>query len=183
MSHPSTDHGHADDGAVHAHVSSTFFYVAIFSALVFLTILTVGLSYVHLGPANLAIAVVIASIKAALVVLFFMHLRWDSKFNALIFICSLGFIGIFFAYTFSDTGWRDKQYNEAQGARVLPNDGKPAPGGMPPREVKASHGASKGGADKHGAGAGSGAAGGPPAPPQATTPSPGVKQPSVGAPH
>ncbi len=128
---------HADDGAVHAHVSPTIFYVAIFATLVVLTLVTVGVSYVHLGPANLAVAVVIASIKAALVVLFFMHLRWDNKFNSLIFICSLGFIGIFFAFTFSDTDWREKQYNEAQGAKILPADGKPAPGGMPPREIKA----------------------------------------------
>lgn len=167
MSHH--DHADHDDGAVHAHVSPTLFYVGIFAALVVLTIVTVGISYVHLGPANLAVAVVIASIKAALVVAFFMHLRWDNRFNALIFVCSLGFIGIFFAYTFADTGWREKQYNDAQGAKILPSDGKPAPGGMPPREEKA-HDSNKTGADKHGPGAGSGAAGAPHAPSMPTTP-------------
>ena len=163
------DHSeHADDGAVHSHISPTIFYIAIFATLVVLTLLTVGISYVHLGAANLAVAVVIASIKAALVVLFFMHLRWDNKFNALIFVCSLGFIGIFFAYTFSDTGHRDDQYSDVQGARVLQSDGKAAPGGMPAREDMAH--TDKGGAGKSGAAAGSGAAGAAPAPPNPTTP-------------
>lgn len=141
---------HADDGAVHAHVSPTIFYVAIFATLVVLTLVTVGVSYVHLGPMNLAVAVLIASIKATLVVMFFMHLRWDNKFNALIFICSLGFIGIFFALTFSDTEWRTQQYSDAQGAKLLPADGKPAPGGMPAREIAPGHDAK--GHEVHGGG-------------------------------
>lgn len=167
--HDHAEHGH-DDGAVHAHVMPTLFYVGIFGTLVVLTLLTVGVSYVHLGAANLAVAVVIASIKAALVVLFFMHLRWDSKFNALIFICSLGFIGIFFAYTFTDTGWRNEQYSDVQGQKILPANGAPAPGGMPPREHQDSHEGNKAGADKHGAAAGSGAAGAPAAPSMPTAP-------------
>jgi cytochrome c oxidase subunit 4 len=164
------DHSeHPDDGAVHAHISPTIFYVAIFVTLVALTLLTVGVSYVHLGAANLAVAVAIASLKATLVVLFFMHLRWDSKFNAIILISALCFIGIFFAYVFADTDHRDDQYSDVQGQRVLASDGKPAPGGLPPREVEAKH-ENKAGADKNGATAGSGAAGGPPAPPTVTPP-------------
>ena len=120
-------HGH-DDGAVHAHVSSVKFYVGIFLALIALTLLTVGVSYVHLGPANLAVAVVIASLKATLVVMFFMHLRYDSKFNAVIFISGLLFIGVFFAYTLNDTGRRG-EVDDEQGTTVLPSTGKLAPGG------------------------------------------------------
>src|SRR4051812_20372160 len=116
-------HGHDDDGAVHVHVSSVKFYVGIFMTLVCLTLLTVGVSYIHLGPLNLAVAIVIASIKAALVVMFFMHLKYDTKFNALIFVCSLMFIGVFFAYTFNDTGHRGV-VDEANGTQVLPADGK-----------------------------------------------------------
>jgi cytochrome c oxidase subunit 4 len=175
--HADHGHGHADDGAVHAHVSSTLFYVGIFAVLVLCTILTVAVSYVHLGAANLAVAVIIASLKATLVVLFFMHLRWDSKFNALIFICSLGFIGIFFAYVFTDTDWRDRQYNEAQGARVLASDGKPAPGGLPPREEK-PHDTKAGGAE-HGAPAGASA----PAGGGHTPPPPGGTEQHAPAPH
>src|ERR1700742_305056 len=106
MSHHTTadaHHPHADEGAVHAHISSTAFYGAIFAALITLTILTVGQSYVDLGRLNLIVVILIATTKASLVVSFFMHLRYDNKFNALIFISCLFFIGVFFAYTMNDT--------------------------------------------------------------------------------
>src|SRR6266853_1234700 len=89
-------HGKKDDGAVHAHVSSPIFYAAVFSALLVLTITTVGQSYFDFGRLNLAIVIIIASMKASLVVTFFMHLRWDNKFNVLMFISGLCFIGVFF---------------------------------------------------------------------------------------
>lgn len=73
-----------------------------------------ALSYVHLGPLNLAVAVVIAPLKATLVVMFFMHLKYDRTFNALIFVITLMFIGVFFAYTINDTGHRG-QLDSAQG--------------------------------------------------------------------
>ena len=146
----SADHGHghhADDGAVHAHVSSVPFYVGIFGTLVALTVLTVAVSYVHLGALNLAVAIVIASIKASLVVMFFMHLRYDNKFHALIFVCSLMFIGVFFAYTINDTGHRG-QVDLENGTEFLPADGAQAPGGMPsaaPAKHESEHGAQVGG--------------------------------------
>src|SRR3954471_12985567 len=103
----STDaHEHADDGAVHAHISSVPFYVAVFLGLLTLTGITVGQSYVDLGKANLFAVIVIATLKASLVVTFFMHLKWDNKFNALIFLSTLFFIGVFFTYTMNDTEHR-----------------------------------------------------------------------------
>jgi cytochrome c oxidase subunit 4 len=131
-------HGEHDDGAVHAHISSFKFYFAIFVTLITLTIATVGVSYVHLGPANLAVAIVIASIKAALVCLFFMHLRHDNKFHALLFVSSLLFIGVFFAYTVNDTGHRG-EIDEDQGVMTLPATGVPAPGGDTRPEPKHEH--------------------------------------------
>jgi len=144
-------HAH-DDGAVHSHISSARFYVGIFATLVVLTVLTVGISYIHLGALNLAVAIVIASIKASLVVMFFMHLRYDNRFNALIFVCSLMFIGVFFAYTLNDTGHRG-EVDVEQGTEFLPADGKAAPGGMPEmkdegpatRRHESEHGAQVGG--------------------------------------
>jgi cytochrome c oxidase subunit 4 len=123
------DHGHADDGMVHAHVSSIKFYVLILAALMVLTLLTVGVASIHLGKLNLAVAVVIASMKATLVVMFFMHLKYDNKFNATIFVSSLLFIGVFFAYTLNDTDRRG-ELDDAQGSQVLPSTGQVAPGGM-----------------------------------------------------
>ncbi len=127
-------HGHGahdghDDGAVHSHISSVKFYVAILGGLMLLTLLTVGLASVHLGKLNLVVAILIASMKATLVVLFFMHLKYDNKFNATMFICGLFFIGIFFAYTLNDTDHRG-ELDEAQGTQILSKSGEMAPGGM-----------------------------------------------------
>ncbi len=129
-------HGHGlshDDGAVHAHVSSVPFYIAVFLGLLFLTGMTVGQSYVDLGKANIVLVVVIATMKASLVATFFMHLRWDDKFNVLIFIGSLLFIGVFFAYTLKDTDRRGER-DPDQNVHVWEKTGEAAPGGMPKKE-------------------------------------------------
>lgn len=134
MSHPSPTHGSGhghDDGAVHAHVSSSFFYMAVFGALIALTLATVGQSYVDLGKLNLAVVILIASLKASLVVSFFMHLRWDNKFNALMFVSGVFFIGVFFAYTMNDTERRG-ELDADQNVKVLPKTGQEAPGGFEP---------------------------------------------------
>lgn len=124
-------HPHKDDGAVHAHISSTPFYVGVFLTLIVLTVITVGQSYVDLGRMNLVVVVLIATIKASLVVSFFMHLRYDNKFNALIFLSCLFFIGIFFAYTLNDTERRG-EVDPDQNVKVLPKTGEQAPGGFTP---------------------------------------------------
>ena len=141
MSTSGTDaHGHADDGAVHAHISSVPFYVAVFLGLLFLTGMTVGQSYVDLGKANIILVILIATAKASLVVTFFMHLRWDNKFNALIFLVSLLFIGVFFAYTLNDTSSRG-MLDPDQNVKVWEKTGEAAPGGM----LKKAHSAAPGG--------------------------------------
>ena len=71
---------------MHAHVSSAQFYWGIFGALVFLTFLTVLVSYYDFGSANIVIAMAIATAKAGLVATFFMHLRHDNLFNTLTFL-------------------------------------------------------------------------------------------------
>ncbi len=135
------DHGHVahDDGAVHAHVSSVAFYVAVFLGLLTLTGLTVGQSYVDLGKLNIVIVVLIATMKASLVVAFFMHLRWDNKFNALIFISTIFFIGVFFAYTMNDTDRRG-ELDADQNVRVSPKTGENAPGGFIPHAAESAGG-------------------------------------------
>ena len=132
MSHPdhiAADQEHEGQYDVHAHISSVGFYVFILATLMALTILTVGISYIHLGKLNLVVAVVIASIKASLVVTFFMHLKYDNKFNALILVVSLLFIGVFFAYVLNDTDHR-AELDNAQGGKVLDSNGAEAPGGF-----------------------------------------------------
>lgn len=155
----STDVGHgpqhADDGAVHAHISSVPFYVAVFLGLLCLTVITVGQSYVDLGKANLIFVILIATMKASLVVTFFMHLKWDNKFNALIFLSTIFFIGVFFAYTLNDTDKRG-ELDADQNVHVWEKTGEEAPGGMAKKEphtASSTHGNDQSpppGADPHG---------------------------------
>ncbi|MDB4943612.1 MAG: Cytochrome c oxidase polypeptide [Labilithrix sp.] len=155
MDYRTDAHDHVDDGAVHAHISSTAFYVAIFVGLLMLTGLTVGQSYVDLGRLNIVLVVLIATMKASLVVTFFMHLRWDNKFNALMFISSLFFIGVFFAYTMNDTDQRG-EFDSDHNVPVWDKTGEPAPGGFvtkqphTPSPSEPNDHAPPAGADPHG---------------------------------
>ncbi len=59
--------------------------------------------------------------------MFFMHLKYDNKFNSLILISALTFIGIFFALTLNDVDWRE-QLDRQSGNRVFLQSGTDAPG-------------------------------------------------------
>jgi cytochrome c oxidase subunit 4 len=142
-------HGHPDDGRVHAHISSVGFYVFILLTLMSLTVLTVAVSYIHLGKLNLAVAIIIATTKASLVILFFMHLKYDNKFNSMVLLVSLLFIGVFFAYTLNDTD-RRAEIDVDQGSRFLQTTGEEAPGGMEKKKEAEHEGAA--GSGEHGGG-------------------------------
>ncbi len=86
------------------HVVPLKILVGVFAALALLTVITFAASLVDFGEFNLVIALVIAVIKASLVVLFFMHLLWDKPFNAIVFVGCLIFVGLFIGLTLLDTG-------------------------------------------------------------------------------
>ena len=94
------------------HVVPLQVYLAVGVALLFLTVITVLVSFVHLGPFNLVVAIGIATFKAALVALFFMHLFWDNKLYMTVFLASLMFLGIFIIFTMFDTEKRADIYEE-----------------------------------------------------------------------
>ncbi len=128
--HDHDDHGDEEGygkDEVHAHIGSYAQYGAVFLALLGFTLLTVGVASIHLGKANLAVAVIIASLKAALVCTFFMHLKDDNKFNSLILIAAITFIGVFFALTLNDVSYREKLDTQS-GNRVYLESGDQAPG-------------------------------------------------------
>lgn len=62
----------------HGTATSRWIPLAVFAALLLLTVVTVLVSYVDLGLGNVAVALLIASAKASLVALFFMHLKGES---------------------------------------------------------------------------------------------------------
>ncbi len=91
----SHDHSGHDDGRVHAHITPFPFLVAIFMTLVALTVITVAASYVDFGSGNTVIAVLIATVKASLVAVFFMHLRHDKPFHSFVFVMAFVFLEVF----------------------------------------------------------------------------------------
>ena len=100
------------------HISPTSLYVKVLGALFFLTILTYAVSYAELGSISLAVAMIVAVMKAALVATFFMHLKYDDRFNVFIFVSSLLFVAIFFTFTIFDISSRDRLHEvQATGFR------------------------------------------------------------------
>ncbi len=85
------------------HVVPMKTLAAVWVALIVLTVITVAVTYVDLGPFNLVAALAIATVKGSLVALYFMHLRWDRPFNALVFLGALAFVVLFIGLVLLDT--------------------------------------------------------------------------------
>lgn len=90
------------------HVVSPKLYITIFLSLMVFTVLTVWVAYYDLGRANVFIALTIAVIKATLVVLYFMHVRWSSRLTAVFVVTGLFWLVIMVTLTLTDyltRGW------------------------------------------------------------------------------
>lgn len=98
------DHNHQH------HILSNAMAYKIWGILIVLTFITVAVAQVDLGFANFAVAMIVASIKAALVCLFFMGLKYDHKENAVIFSTAFIFMAIFMILTFGDLLTRGDVY-------------------------------------------------------------------------
>jgi len=88
-----------------AHTTPVWLLVSILLVLMFLTVLTVAVTSFDLGAqGNLVVAMVIATIKAGLVVTFFMHLAWDKRFHAIALAAGVLFLILFLAMVVADRG-------------------------------------------------------------------------------
>jgi cytochrome c oxidase subunit 4 len=90
----------SNDGMHHITPFSTYLKVCL--ALFVLTILTVVFHEMHLGALAAPVAFLIASIKAALVILIFMHLKYDSLINKVIFGVAFFFVFLLFLFSALD---------------------------------------------------------------------------------
>ena len=86
-------------------------YALVLAVLLALTATTVAAAGIHFGnPAvNVVVALGIASVKASLVALFFMHLRHDKPMNAVIFTAGLAILATFLTFAYLDEGARASQ--------------------------------------------------------------------------
>lgn len=89
--------------ATEHHIIPLKTYLKVFSALIFLTILTVVTAKgMDLAPFEGAVAFIIATVKAALVLAIFMHLKYDAKSNSMIILSSLFFVFLLFIFCVID---------------------------------------------------------------------------------
>ena len=85
------------------HIASVRLLLVVWVALIFGTWLTVSVSNVDLGFLNIWVGLAIATGKAVLVTLYYMHLRWDKPFNAFVFLSAFFFLFLFIGFAMMDT--------------------------------------------------------------------------------
>jgi cytochrome c oxidase subunit 4 len=101
---------HADLHDQHEHIGHVVpisVLLSVFFALIVLTVITVAASYLPFGELETWVAMGIATVKAALVAAYFMHLRYDNPVNAVLFLFGLLFVALFLGFILMDA----EQYN------------------------------------------------------------------------
>ena len=84
------------------HVIPARMYVVIWAILMVLTATTVFAATLELGVFNIVLALLIATLKGSLVVLFFMHLRYSDKLTMVTVVASIFWLFILFSLTMTD---------------------------------------------------------------------------------
>jgi len=93
--------------AEHEHILSAKLYVIIWAALMCLTVITAGVAFIDLGPFNTVVALVIATFKALLVVLIFMHVKYTSdRLTKTVILSALFWLMLLLGLSLMDYGTR-----------------------------------------------------------------------------
>ena len=89
------------------HIGSRNFYIAIWIALLVLTVVTAGVAFIDLGPFNTIVALTIATCKALLVILFFMHVKYASeRLTKVVIVSSIFWLLLLLGLSLADFGTR-----------------------------------------------------------------------------
>jgi len=100
----STEHHDDDHENELSHVASVKVLLGTGGTLLLLTLVTVLATRIDFGAnINLGIAMLIAVTKATLVILFFMHLKYDKLFHSVVFVSALLAASLFVGFTLMDT--------------------------------------------------------------------------------
>jgi|JI6StandDraft_1071083.scaffolds.fasta_scaffold761899_1 cytochrome c oxidase subunit 4 len=109
MSETKSNNEHHDDHHGISHTASVKVLLGTGGALMVLTVITVLATKVDLGGnINLALAMAIAAVKATLVVLFFMHLKYDKVFHSVLLVGGILAAALFVGFALMDSA----QYQE-----------------------------------------------------------------------
>ena len=90
------------------HIVTKKQYSLVFGALLLLTFVTTAVGMMDLGRLNVVVALVIAVIKAMLVVLLFMHIYWSTKLTRVVVVSGLAWLALLLWLTLTDVlsrGW------------------------------------------------------------------------------
>ena len=85
-----------------AHVVPIRTYLLVFAALIFLTLATVEVARLDLGPFNTIVAMTVAAAKTALVVLIFMHVQYSGRLIWLAIFCGLLWLALLIGLIMTD---------------------------------------------------------------------------------
>ncbi|HUG54605.1 MAG TPA: cytochrome C oxidase subunit IV family protein [Vicinamibacteria bacterium] len=101
---PSPGEVHADShrDAHRSHVVPVRTYVFVFVTLLVMTALTVWAANQDFGPLNMVVALGIATFKATLVILFFMHVKYSSRLTQLVVGAAFLWLGVLIVGTLHD---------------------------------------------------------------------------------
>jgi cytochrome c oxidase subunit 4 len=94
-----SEHTHSEE----THLTSYKTYFIVWIVLMILTVTTVYVSYLDFGTLNIVVAMVIASLKAGAVALFFMHLKFEDSITWLFALFPLGLLFLLIGMTILDT--------------------------------------------------------------------------------
>jgi cytochrome c oxidase subunit 4 len=120
MSAATADPKHDDDHHGLAHVATLKTLITTGGTLLVLTLVTVLATKIDFGAnINLGIAMAIAVVKATLVILFFMHLRYDRLFHSVVFVGAILAAALFVGFTLMDS-------NQYQQTNIWNPDAPPA---------------------------------------------------------
>jgi cytochrome c oxidase subunit 4 len=99
---------HEEHSASGEHIVSPKLYLTVFGFLLLMTFLTVFAASVDLGWANPVVALVIATLKATTVILFFMHVKYSPRITQMVIVGALFFLFLLLGLTLTDylsRGW------------------------------------------------------------------------------
>jgi|ERR1700723_968409 cytochrome c oxidase subunit IV len=107
MTEPAISQTTTQDDSPHEHISTIGSSIAIWIALLICTALTAGVAFIDLGPFNTIVALSIATFKAILVVLFFMHVKYThEKLTGLVIASAIFFLFILLSLSMADYATR-----------------------------------------------------------------------------
>jgi len=84
------------------HIISNGTFILVWVGLLVLTAITVGASVYFPGNIGVAVAMIVTPIKAALILMYFMHLKYEKKVFVIMFLAAMSIFGVFLGLTFID---------------------------------------------------------------------------------